>query len=143
MFSKLKPDLIILDIGLPDLDGIQVASRIMDMDSNARIIMCSARGQIHTILGSLKAGASGFVVKPFLPEALLESLNATFNNSQKYESNIIAAIQADNRVVEVTDVLSQDLINELIGLCAKEYSADSHELAEFWGKVELSLPVEE
>jgi two-component system chemotaxis response regulator CheY len=135
MFTQLKPDLIILDIGLPDIDGIQVARRMIEMDCNAKIVMCSARGQLHTILESLKAGASHFVTKPFLPEALLESLNIALKSDVSFARETITAIQADNRVGEIREHLSQEMINDLLAICMKEYDVDSLELVEFWGKV--------
>jgi two-component system chemotaxis response regulator CheY len=114
MFTQLKPDLIILDIGLPGIDGIEVARRIKEQDNNAKIVMCSARGQIHTILESLKAGASHFVVKPFLPEALLESINFAFNNNPNYEHEAISSILRTN---ETGETISQEMINQLFEYC--------------------------
>ncbi|MFB9756386.1 response regulator [Paenibacillus hodogayensis] len=71
-YDELKPDVVILDIGLPGIDGIKVAKKIKEIDENSKIVMCSAKGQLFTILESLQAGASHFVVKPFRAENLLE-----------------------------------------------------------------------
>jgi two-component system chemotaxis response regulator CheY len=124
MFTQLKPDAVILDIGLPDIDGIQVARRILEMDRNAKVVMCSTKGQLQTILESLEAGASHFVVKPFLPEALLESLHTTIESDLIYELETVASIQADNRIGEIEDPLSQEMINDLLTRCLKEYQDD-------------------
>jgi two-component system chemotaxis response regulator CheY len=141
LFNKLKPDAILLDIGLPDIDGIQVARKITEMDYNAKIVMCSARGQLHTILESLKAGASHFVVKPFLPEAMLESINTALESAQRYEPETISSIQADNRAGEIGDPISQKMINDLLDLCMKGYSDNSPEMVEFWDNLMLLQPI--
>lgn len=141
LFNKLKPDAVLLDIGLPDTDGIQVAKEIIEMDYNAKIVMCSARGQLHTILESLEAGASHFVVKPFLPEAMLESINAALESTQRYEPGTISSIQADDRAKEIGVPISQKGINDLINLCMKGYSENSPEMVEFWESVMLTKGV--
>jgi two-component system chemotaxis response regulator CheY len=135
MFAQLKPDVVILDIGLPDIDGIQVARKIIELDCNAKIVMCTARDQLQTILQSLRAGASHFIAKPFLPEALLESLNITLEGAVNYSHETITSIQADTRVGEIREHLSQEWINDLLTLCKKEYHMDSPEYIEFWGNI--------
>ena len=64
-FEELHPDLVILDITMPVMSGIEALEMIKQVDSNARVIMCSAVGQELMIAKSLDAGASDFIVKPF------------------------------------------------------------------------------
>jgi two-component system chemotaxis response regulator CheY len=73
-FKELKPDLVILDITMPELDGIKAAKAIKTADANALIIMCSAMGQQAMVIESIQAGARDFIVKPFQPDRVLEAV---------------------------------------------------------------------
>lgn len=64
-YQQSKPDAVLLDITMPDMDGLQALKAILDMDANAKITMCSAMGQQSTVVEALKFGARDFVVKPF------------------------------------------------------------------------------
>lgn len=70
MYKKLKPDVVIMDITMPRMDGLNAMRAILRMDSNARIIICSALGQQQLIIEAIKAGARDFIVKPFDPGRL-------------------------------------------------------------------------
>ncbi|MBA1333866.1 MAG: Chemotaxis regulator - transmits chemoreceptor signals to flagellar motor components CheY [Firmicutes bacterium] len=74
-FSELKPDLVIMDITMPELDGIEAVKKIRTIDGNAKIIMCSAMGQQAMVIEAIQAGAKDFIVKPFQPERVLEAVN--------------------------------------------------------------------
>lgn len=75
MYKQLKPDLVTMDLTMPDMDGINSIKHIKRFDSNAKIIMCSALGQEAKIIQSIKAGATDFIVKPFNEEKLIDSVN--------------------------------------------------------------------
>ena len=64
-YKESKPDGVLLDITMPDMDGLQTLKEILKMDPNARVSMCSAMGQQSMVIEALKAGARDFVVKPF------------------------------------------------------------------------------
>lgn len=64
------PDIVFLDIGLPDVDGFSVLDQIMTLDPDAFVVMFSGRGDKQTINKALNAGAKGFVSKPFKKETL-------------------------------------------------------------------------
>ena len=64
-FRMLKPDVIIMDITMPKMDGLASLSAIRKIDPNARVIICSALGQQQLIIEAIKLGAKDFVVKPF------------------------------------------------------------------------------
>ena len=74
LYKKLKPDLVTLDITMPELDGISTAKEIISIDENARIIMCSAMGQHAMVIEAIQAGAKDFIVKPFQAEKVVESI---------------------------------------------------------------------
>jgi two-component system chemotaxis response regulator CheY len=64
-YREIKPDGVLLDITMPDVDGLQALKNIIDVDPNARVAMCTAMGQQSIVLEALKSGAIDFVVKPF------------------------------------------------------------------------------
>ena len=73
-FQELKPELMTLDITMPEKDGLEALSEIMTLDPGAKVLMCSALGQESKVIESIKLGAKDFVVKPFQPERLLEAV---------------------------------------------------------------------
>ncbi len=69
-YKKLKPDVVIMDITMPKMDGLNALKAIRQLDPNARVIVCSALGQQQLIIEAIKLGAKDFIVKPFEPERL-------------------------------------------------------------------------
>ncbi len=76
-YKSDKPDFVTLDITMPEMDGIEALKEIVKTDPNAIIIMCSAIGQQANVLEAIKSGAKDFIVKPFQPERVLESVKKT------------------------------------------------------------------
>ncbi len=66
-YKELKPDLVTMDIVMPDMGGIDAVREIVRFDPDARILMCSAMGQQALVVEAIQAGAKDFVVKPFQP----------------------------------------------------------------------------
>lgn len=75
--KNLKPDLTLMDITMPEIDGISALSCILKNDANAKVIMCSAMGQEEIVVGAIKAGAKDFIVKPFGNERVIEAIRKT------------------------------------------------------------------
>jgi len=73
-YKEVNPDLVIMDITMPEMDGIQAVKQIKAIDSSAKIIMCSAMGQQAMVIESIQAGARDFIVKPFQAERVLEAV---------------------------------------------------------------------
>ena len=73
-FQSLKPEVMTLDITMPEKDGLAALKEIIAMDPQARIVMCSALGQEAKVLEAIKAGAKDFVVKPFQPDRVLSAI---------------------------------------------------------------------
>ncbi|MBI3447794.1 MAG: response regulator [Acidobacteria bacterium] len=71
-FLELKPELVTMDIVMPELDGIEATREILSRTPTAVIIMCSALGQEALVIESIAAGAKDFIVKPFTPEKVLK-----------------------------------------------------------------------
>ena len=73
-YKELKPDLVLMDITMPSVDGIQALKQIKASDPGAMVIMCSAMGQQAMVIESIQAGAKDFIVKPFQAERVLEAV---------------------------------------------------------------------
>ena len=73
-YRALKPDLVTMDIVMPDMGGIDAVREIVKEDPSARILMCSAMGQQALVIEAIQAGAKDFVVKPFQPSRVLEAV---------------------------------------------------------------------
>ncbi len=73
-YNELKPDLVLMDITMPEMDGIQALKKIKENDSSALVIMCSAMGQQAMVIESIQAGAKDFIVKPFQADRVIEAV---------------------------------------------------------------------
>jgi two-component system chemotaxis response regulator CheY len=73
-WKELRPDLTTMDITMPEMDGINAVRAIRQVDSSARIVMCSAMGQQAMVIDAIQAGAKDFIVKPFQPDRVLEAV---------------------------------------------------------------------
>ncbi len=73
-YKELQPDLVTMDIVMPDMGGIDAVREIMKTDPSARILMCSAMGQQGLVVEAIQAGARDFIVKPFQPSRVLEAV---------------------------------------------------------------------
>ena len=72
-YNETKPDLV-MDITMPEMDGIQALKKIKEADANATVIMCSAMGQQAMVIESIQSGAKDFIVKPFQADRVLEAV---------------------------------------------------------------------
>ena len=73
-YNEVKPDLVLMDITMPEMDGIQALKGIKAIDSSASVIMCSAMGQQAMVIEAIQSGAKDFIVKPFQAERVLEAV---------------------------------------------------------------------
>ncbi len=73
-YKQLRPDLVTMDIVMPDMGGIDAVREITKFDPQAKILMCSAMGQQALVVEAIQAGAKDFVVKPFQPSRVLEAV---------------------------------------------------------------------
>ncbi len=69
-----KPDLVTMDITMPNMDGITAIKKIMEKDPEAKIVVVSAMGQKALVIEALNSGAKDFIVKPFQPDRIVEAL---------------------------------------------------------------------
>ena len=73
-YKELIPDLVIMDITMPEVDGIQAVKEIKKVNADSKIIMCSAMGQQAMVIESIQAGAKDFIVKPFQADRVVEAV---------------------------------------------------------------------
>ena len=73
-YADLKPDLVTMDITMPEVDGLQALKDIRAADPNARVVMCSAMGQQSMVIEAVQSGAKDFIVKPFQADKVAESI---------------------------------------------------------------------
>jgi two-component system chemotaxis response regulator CheY len=73
-FKRLHPDIVTMDIVMPRRSGIDAVKSIMQIQTDARVVMCSALGQESLVQEALEAGACDFIVKPFKPDAVIATL---------------------------------------------------------------------
>lgn len=73
-YKELNPELVIMDITMPEMDGIDAVKEIKKTNPNATIIMCSAMGQQAMVIEAIQAGAKDFIVKPFQADRILEAV---------------------------------------------------------------------
>ena len=73
-YPEAKPDLVLMDITMPEVDGIEAVRRIKALDPNANVIMCFAMGQQAMVIEAIQAGAKDFIVKPFQADRVLEAV---------------------------------------------------------------------
>ena len=74
-YNELKPDLVTMDITMPEMDGIAALKEIKGKDPTATIIMCSAMGQQAMVIDAIQAGAKDFIVKPFQADRVIEAIS--------------------------------------------------------------------
>lgn len=74
-YKQHRPDIVTMDITMPDMNGITAVEKIKKIDPDAKIIMCSAMGQQAMVLDAVKAGAKDFIVKPFEKERVIDAVN--------------------------------------------------------------------
>ncbi len=73
-YKELTPDLVLMDITMPEMNGIEAVKNIKALDPGAKIVMCSAMGQQAMVIESIQAGARDFIVKPFQADRVLEAV---------------------------------------------------------------------
>ena len=74
-YKELQPDLVTMDITMPEMDGIQAVKQIRAYDPKARVVMCSAMGQQNMVMDAIQSGARDFIVKPFDPPRVTQAVS--------------------------------------------------------------------
>ena len=75
-FDELAPDLVVMDITMPNMDGLEALKAIRAKDGSANVVMCSAMGQESMVMDAVRSGAKDFIVKPFKPDRVLKTVTS-------------------------------------------------------------------
>lgn len=81
-YKELHPDLVTMDIVMPDMSGIDAVEEIVNYDSNAKILMVSAMGQQSLVVEAIQKGAKDYIIKPFQPSRVLEAVERVLKTKQ-------------------------------------------------------------
>ena len=79
-FGEISPDLVIMDITMPNMDGLEALKAIRAKDGNANVVMCSAMGQESMVMDAVRSGAKDFIVKPFKADRVLKTVTSILGN---------------------------------------------------------------
>ena len=75
-YDEIKPDIVFMDITMPNMDGLEALKTIKGKDPAAIVVMCSAMGQESMVIEAIKTGARDFIVKPFKPDRIMKTLSS-------------------------------------------------------------------
>jgi len=75
-YDEVKPDLVVMDITMPNMDGLEALKAIRAKDGSANVVMCSAMGQESMVMDAVRSGAKDFIVKPFKPDRVLKTVTS-------------------------------------------------------------------
>lgn len=79
-FKEIGPDLVVMDITMPNMDGLEALKAIRALNGSANVVMCSAMGQESMVMEAVRSGAKDFIVKPFKPDRVLKTVNSILGN---------------------------------------------------------------
>ena len=79
-YAEIQPDLVIMDITMPNMDGLEALKAIRAKDGGANVVMCSAMGQESMVMDAVRSGAKDFIVKPFKPDRVLKTVSTILGN---------------------------------------------------------------
>jgi len=79
-YSEIQPDLVIMDITMPNMDGLEALKAIRAKNGNANVVMCSAMGQEAMVIDAIQSGAKDFIVKPFKPDRIMKTVTTILGN---------------------------------------------------------------
>lgn|GEM_PF-513506 len=82
MYKKEKPDIVLCDILMPDMGGIEVVEKLIELDSNAKIIMCTSSSEIENVTNCVHIGAKDYILKPPKPERVKQAIEKVINGNQ-------------------------------------------------------------
>lgn len=74
VYESENPDLVFMDITMPEMDGLEALKQLQARDPEARVVMCTALGQQSMVIEAVKSGAKDFIVKPFQPDRVVQAV---------------------------------------------------------------------
>src|SRR5699024_2007301 len=127
MIPSIKPDIILLDIKMPKLNGLDTLKRIKDFDNSSKIIILSAYSNKEYIIDAIKRGANGYLLKSCTSENLIQAINRVNRNSSYLQPSLVKVLRDVNKkdyIAPVIDKLSllSNREYEILYLIAKGYN---------------------
>jgi two-component system chemotaxis response regulator CheY len=90
MYAKLRPDIVTMDVVMPQLSGIEAARKILRIDKNAKVVIISAMGQENLIMEAINVGVKDYILKPFMAEDILKTLERALLGEQSVLGRSVA-----------------------------------------------------
>jgi DNA-binding NarL/FixJ family response regulator len=141
MINKTNPDIILLDINMPNLDGLQVLSFMKQQRLDNKVIMLTIHKEVDYLIDALDYGCNGYVLKDSDADTLIEPELTTLLNSSLAERDVMKEKMSDltKREVEVLKLLANGLFNKEIAskLCISERTVKNH-VSNIFRKIEVS-----
>jgi Response regulator containing CheY-like receiver, AAA-type ATPase, and DNA-binding domains len=113
-FRDCKPDIITMDITLPGISGIEAVKKLIEIDSNVKIIMITAMGERTTVLQAIKLGAVNFIVKPFQEGKVMSVIREVLGTNPDEQEQCIKEIEDDELQQEHNEEKNNREIDETI-----------------------------
>ena len=110
MIESARPDVVLMDVSLPGMDGIVATREILRRVPRARVIVLSAHAEVHDVIDALDAGATGYILKAGPPETLLEALDSAARGATYLSAELadrLSAFEASRPLGDVLDILSE------------------------------------
>lgn len=107
-YRILKPDVVVMDIGLPDIDGIVASKRIIKADSKAKIIILSMYSAKEQIVSALNAGVRGYVCKENTSRELINAIRSVHDGNQYFDKIVFGILSGDAAFNKQTEQLDSD-----------------------------------
>ncbi len=82
LYAKYRPDVVTMDIVMPEMSGIEATRAILHMDPNAKVIIVSALGQEHLVSEAIHIGARDFIIKPFSKKDIIRAIDRAFSDDE-------------------------------------------------------------
>ena len=139
LYKSLKPDIILLDIVMPDCDGISALKKIKEYDENAHAVMLSAKSQARMVAEALLAGARDFIGKPFQSEDLLRKIKESFHQTTAVNNEIAQKIY--NAGVDDDYILAKHEVEMIVKIIHSK--ADANEVESLIARLKERSPAEQ
>jgi len=117
-FRRFSPDVVLLNIVMPDVDGILTLKKIKKINPDAKAIICSSMAQTRFITEGLMAGAGGFILKPFDADTLVSMIEDVLHKERVFNHDVLRVIHEQS--INETSLLTQQDINKIIRMALKE-----------------------
>lgn len=138
MFSHYLPDVVTMDISMPDMTGLEALYKIMKIKPDAKVVMLSARGQKHSVVEAIKNGAKSFIVKPPIKEVILDVIKKVLE--EKSPTTILPTDDDSSSKSTSNDITNSISYSKIIGVLCDKYEMEPYEAKKFFEKFVGEIP---